>query len=129
MPALRTRDTPSQRKSHRSSSQDPDLTIHSTVQPPSLAIISPTSRAISFPFNQTETSPYASPTSSLFEPDLRKLTISQQWKALSRGASVLGGASKGKEGRSTSRCTPITSIHPREARIARERKGSMAMKA
>ncbi|KAF8119824.1 hypothetical protein EV363DRAFT_1379501 [Boletus edulis] len=82
MPAFRTRDTPSQCKSYRSSSsQDPDLT--GTIQPPSLAIVSPTLRAISFPFNQTETSPYASPTSSLFEPDPRKLALSQQWKPLS----------------------------------------------
>ncbi|KAF8422343.1 hypothetical protein L210DRAFT_3571348 [Boletus edulis BED1] len=68
MPAFRTRDTPSQCKSYRSSSsQDPDLT--GTIQPPSLAIVSPT--------------PYASPTSSLFEPDPRKLALSQQWKPLS----------------------------------------------
>ncbi|KAG6369507.1 hypothetical protein JVT61DRAFT_14305 [Boletus reticuloceps] len=66
MPALRTRDTPSQSLE----------VITDTIQPPSLAIVSPTPRAISFPFNQTQTSPYSSPTSSPFEPDLRKLTLS-----------------------------------------------------
>ncbi|KAG8217020.1 hypothetical protein J3R82DRAFT_7336 [Butyriboletus roseoflavus] len=66
MPALRTRDTPSQSLE----------VITDTVQQPSLAIVSPTPRAISFPFNQTQTCPYSSPMSSPFEPDLRKLTLS-----------------------------------------------------
>lgn len=61
--------------------------ITDTIQPPSLAIVSPTPRAISFPFNQTETCPYPSPTSSPFEPDLRKLTLSPAQPTLVRTLS------------------------------------------
>ncbi|KAG6369043.1 hypothetical protein JVT61DRAFT_1910 [Boletus reticuloceps] len=46
----------------------PPLELTDTIQPPSLAIVSSTPRAISFSFNQTETSPdYSSPTSSPFD--------------------------------------------------------------
>ncbi|EGO04065.1 hypothetical protein SERLA73DRAFT_84266 [Serpula lacrymans var. lacrymans S7.3] len=63
MPAQRTRDTPS-----RSLEVTTD-----TLQPPTLAIISPTPRAFTFPINKNETTPFSSPSSSPFEPDLRTL--------------------------------------------------------
>lgn len=48
--------------------------IADTLQPPSLAIVSPTPRAMSF-HTQTETSPYTSPPTTPFEPDLGKPTL------------------------------------------------------
>ncbi|KAG1720579.1 uncharacterized protein EDB91DRAFT_1256919 [Suillus paluster] len=47
--------------------------ITDTIQPPTLAIISPTPRAFTFPSN--ESGPYSSSLNSPFEPDLRKLTL------------------------------------------------------
>lgn len=79
MPALRTRDTPSQCKSPvlastPARSPPPALeVITDTLQPPALAIISPTPRAFNFPFHQHDHTP--SPANSPFEPDLRKLTL------------------------------------------------------
>ncbi|KAG6370403.1 hypothetical protein JVT61DRAFT_12124 [Boletus reticuloceps] len=96
MPALRTRDTPSQSLK----------VIMDTIQPPSLAIVSPTSRAISFLFNQTETIPYASPTSSLFEPDLRKLTLSPSKSTLITPISPSNTSS------TTSSCTSVFPTMP-----------------
>jgi len=65
MPALRTRDTLS-----RSALE---VTTDAPLQTPTLAIISPTPRAFSFPFNKADppASPYSSPSSSPFEPDLK----------------------------------------------------------
>ncbi|KAG9308228.1 hypothetical protein JVU11DRAFT_12246 [Chiua virens] len=77
MPALRTRDTPSQSLE----------VITDTMHPPTLAILSPTPRAASFPLNQTESCPYSSPISSPFEPDLRKLTLSPSKPTLVRTLS------------------------------------------
>jgi hypothetical protein len=64
MPAQRTRD-------YRS------LEVTTDVPPtPSLSIISPTPRAYTFPINHSVTdSPFSSPSSSPFEPDLRPLAI------------------------------------------------------
>ena len=99
MPALRTRDTPSQCESYelvRSATDHSPSTalevITATIQPPSLAIVSPTPRAIAFPFNQTDTSPYASPTSTPFEPDLRKLTLSPSMPTLVRCQSPVSSS-------------------------------------
>lgn len=60
MPAFRTHDTQSLE------------VITDTIQPPTLAIISPTPRAFTFP-SENDHGPYSSP--SPFEPDLRKLTL------------------------------------------------------
>jgi hypothetical protein len=77
MPAQRTRDTHSQSLE----------VITDTIQPPSLAIISPTPRAFVFPFNKIESSPYSSPISSPFEPDLRQLTLTPSNPTLLRTLS------------------------------------------
>ncbi|KAJ6550413.1 hypothetical protein DFH09DRAFT_1086678 [Mycena vulgaris] len=67
MPALRTRDTHPAVRS---------LEV-STAAPPSLTIISPTPRAFTFPIaHNLSDSPYSSPSSSPFEPDLRALALS-----------------------------------------------------
>jgi len=50
--------------------------ITDSISPPTLTIISPTPRAFTFPIDKNEVSPYASPSSSPFEPDLRTLSIS-----------------------------------------------------
>lgn len=71
MPAFRTHDTPSQSLE----------VITDAIQPPSLAIISPTPRAFSFP--KTDSCPYSSPVDSPFEPDLRKLTLTPTIRTLS----------------------------------------------
>ncbi|KAK2467964.1 hypothetical protein APHAL10511_000259 [Amanita phalloides] len=64
MPALRTRDT--QPRSLEVTTDAP--------HPPTLAIISPTPRAFTFPASQPALdSPYSSPSHSPFEPDLRSL--------------------------------------------------------
>jgi hypothetical protein len=70
MPALRTRDTQS-----RSALE---VTTDAPLQPPTLAIISPTPRAFIFPINKADppASPYSSPSSSPFEPDLKPFTLS-----------------------------------------------------
>ncbi|KAG5735554.1 Repressor ROX1 [Termitomyces sp. T112] len=68
MPALRTRDT--QSRSTLEVSTD-------ALQPPALAIISPTPRAFTFPISHNLTdSPFSSPSHSPFEPDLRSLALS-----------------------------------------------------
>lgn len=67
MPALRTRDI-----QFRSLEVTTD-----TPQPPTLAIISPTPRAFTFPITHNlADSPYSSPSHSPFEPDLRTLALS-----------------------------------------------------
>ncbi|KAL0566984.1 slightly ste11-like protein [Marasmius crinis-equi] len=67
MPALRTRDT--QARSLEVTTDAP--------QPPTLAIISPTPRAFTFPSTHNlSDSPYSTPSSSPFEPDLRSLALS-----------------------------------------------------
>ncbi|GLB42469.1 putative high mobility group [Lyophyllum shimeji] len=67
MPALRTRDT---------QSRSLEVTTD-TPQPPTLAIISPTPRAFTFPITHNlADSPYSSPSHSPFEPDLRSLALS-----------------------------------------------------
>ncbi|KAF8632292.1 hypothetical protein AX15_001946 [Amanita polypyramis BW_CC] len=64
MPALRTRDT---------QSKSLEVTTDA-LQPPTLAVISPTPRAFTFPAVQPPSdSPYSSPSHSPFEPDLRSL--------------------------------------------------------
>ncbi|KAJ7834262.1 hypothetical protein B0H14DRAFT_2363901 [Mycena olivaceomarginata] len=68
MPALRTRDTHPAARS---------LEVKTTAPPPSLTIISPTPRAFTFPISHNlSDSPYSSPSSSPFEPDLRGLALS-----------------------------------------------------
>lgn len=62
MPALRTRDT-----------QSRSLEVTTDVPPPTLAIISPTPRAFTFPAPPPSDSPYSSPSPTPFEPDLRSL--------------------------------------------------------
>ena len=79
--------------------------ITDTIQPPTLAILSPTPRAITFPFNQTETSPYSSPIASPFEPDLGKLTLSPSKTTLVRTLSPISPSD-------TSSCTSIFSTTP-----------------
>ncbi|KAF9064263.1 hypothetical protein BDP27DRAFT_172748 [Rhodocollybia butyracea] len=68
MPALRTRDT---------QSRSLEVTTDAP-QPPTLTIISPTPRAFTFPPRHTLSadSPYSTPSSSPFEPDLHSLAIS-----------------------------------------------------
>ncbi|KAK1218898.1 slightly ste11-like protein [Marasmius sp. AFHP31] len=67
MPALRTRDT--QARSLEVTTDAP--------QPPMLTIISPTPRAFTFPSTHNlSDSPYSTPSSSPFEPDLRSLALS-----------------------------------------------------
>ncbi|KIJ11704.1 hypothetical protein PAXINDRAFT_137714 [Paxillus involutus ATCC 200175] len=97
MPALRTRDTFSQSLE----------VITDTIQPPSLAIISPTPRAFTFPFNKTNSSPYSSPISSPFEPDLRQLTLTPSQPTLFRTLSPVSP--------SGSSCTSSTSVFPASA--------------
>jgi len=66
MPAHRTRDI-------QQSSRSLEVT---TAQPPTLAIISPTPRAFTFPINHDlHDSPYSSPSASPFEPDLGPLAL------------------------------------------------------
>ncbi|KAH7887176.1 hypothetical protein F5I97DRAFT_1113251 [Phlebopus sp. FC_14] len=84
MPALRTRETPS---------QSLEVITDAIQQPPSLAILSPTPRAFSFPFNKPDATPYASPTSSPFEPDLRKLTLTPSPPTLVRTLSPISPSS------------------------------------
>lgn len=55
--------------------------ITDTLQPPALAIVSPTPRAFHFPFHQNDDTP--SPANSPFEPDLRKLTLTPTHRTLS----------------------------------------------
>ncbi|KAI0915176.1 hypothetical protein AcV5_005497 [Taiwanofungus camphoratus] len=62
MPAYRTRDTSTTRTLEVSTDVPP---------PPTVAIISPTPRAFTFPINDA---PFASPSSSPFEPDLKSAT-------------------------------------------------------
>ncbi|KAG6872474.1 hypothetical protein C0995_009473 [Termitomyces sp. Mi166 len=87
MPALRTRDTqprcksspPGKVKSRSFTFSSPATLEVSTdaLQPPTLAIISPTPRAFTFPVTHNLTdSPYSSPSHSPFEPDLRSLALS-----------------------------------------------------
>lgn len=67
MPVLRTRDT---------QSRSLEVTTD-TPPPPALAIISPTPRAFTFPSSHNlSDSPYSTPSSSPFEPDLRSLALS-----------------------------------------------------
>ncbi|RDB27048.1 Repressor of filamentous growth 1 [Hypsizygus marmoreus] len=67
MPALRTRDT---------QSRSLEVTTDAP-QPPTLAIISPTPRAFTFPTTHNlSDSPFSSPSHSPFEPDLRTLALS-----------------------------------------------------
>jgi hypothetical protein len=68
MPALRTRDT------HPRSALE--VTTDAPLQTPTLAIISPTPRAFTFPFNRADqsASPYSSPSCSPFEPELKPFT-------------------------------------------------------
>ncbi|KAI6027055.1 hypothetical protein EDC04DRAFT_2899436 [Pisolithus marmoratus] len=81
MPALRTRDTQSQSLE----------VITDPRQPPALAIISPTPRALSFPLHHpNDATP--SPTCSPFEPDLRKLTLTPP-SSLVRSLSPVSPAS------------------------------------
>ncbi|OAX38667.1 hypothetical protein K503DRAFT_717845 [Rhizopogon vinicolor AM-OR11-026] len=77
MPAMRTYDTPSQSLE----------VITDTIQPPTLAIISPTPRAFTFPVDKNEHCPYSSPLNSPFEPDLRKLTLTPSHPTLVRTLS------------------------------------------
>ncbi|KAG0697239.1 hypothetical protein DFH29DRAFT_1023020 [Suillus ampliporus] len=86
MPAFRTHDTPSQSLE----------VITDTIQPPTLAIISPTPRAFTFPTN--ETGPYSSPLNSPFEPDLRKLTLTPSKPTLVRTLSPISPASSTSSG-------------------------------
>ncbi|KAJ3713253.1 hypothetical protein DFJ43DRAFT_1127801 [Lentinula guzmanii] len=67
MPALRTRDTQSR----------PLEVTTDAPQPPALTIISPTPRAFTFPIshNLSSDSPYSTPSTSPFEPDLTSLAI------------------------------------------------------
>ncbi|KAL0572036.1 slightly ste11-like protein [Marasmius crinis-equi] len=67
MPALRARDT-----------QARSLEVtNDTPQPPTLAIVSPTPRAFTFPTTHNlSDSPYSTPSSSPFEPDLRSISLS-----------------------------------------------------
>jgi hypothetical protein len=65
MPAQRTRDTPSY--SLEVITDGPQL--------PTLAIVSPTPRAFTFPINNNNDSPFSSPSNSPFEPDLRPLAL------------------------------------------------------
>ncbi|KAL4064700.1 hypothetical protein V8B97DRAFT_1296964 [Scleroderma yunnanense] len=92
MPALRTRDTPSQSLE----------VITGTLQPPTLAIISPTPRAFNFPFNQNDDTP--SPSNSPFEPDLRKLTLtpSQPTSIVRTDSPVSPGSASSSSSSSTS---------------------------
>ncbi|KAG1729551.1 hypothetical protein EDB19DRAFT_1743104 [Suillus lakei] len=83
MPAFRTHDTPSQSLE----------VITDSLQPPTLAIISPTPRAFTFPVDQIETCPYSSPVDSPFEPDLRKLTLTPSHPTLVRTLSPVSPSS------------------------------------
>ncbi|KAG1788723.1 uncharacterized protein HD556DRAFT_839359 [Suillus plorans] len=88
MPAFRTHDTPSQSLE----------VITDAIQPPTLAIISPTPRAFTFPVDKSETCPYSSPANSPFEPDLRKLTLTPSHPTLVRTLSPLSPSSSTSQG-------------------------------
>ncbi|PPQ70612.1 hypothetical protein CVT24_000685 [Panaeolus cyanescens] len=76
MPALRTRDTQSRTLEVTTDASAP--------QPPSLHIVSPTPRSFTFPSTHNlSDSPYSSPSSSPFEPDLRSLPSSSSHCTLS----------------------------------------------
>lgn len=91
MPALRTRDTQSQSLE----------VITDTLQPPALAIISPTPRALSFSLHHpNDVAP--SPSHSPFEPDLRKLTLTPPSSSLVRSLSPDSPASSSSSFSSTS---------------------------
>ncbi|KAG2364143.1 hypothetical protein BDR07DRAFT_1482864 [Suillus spraguei] len=79
--AFRTHDTPSQSLE----------VITDALQTPTLAIISPTPRAFTFPIDQSKTCPYSSPVNSPFEPDLRKLTLTPSHPTLVRTLTPLSG--------------------------------------
>ncbi|KAG6333836.1 hypothetical protein ID866_5255, partial [Astraeus odoratus] len=119
MPALRTRDTPcpceylplsrpdlaisppppafaDRRRrwtwlAHRDPSTALDV-VPDTLQPPAVAIVSPTPRAVSFPFHQHDHDT-PSPSHSPFEPDLRKLTLTPSQPHLVRTLSPVSPAS------------------------------------
>lgn len=110
MPAMRTHDTPSQCKLPLNPPVHclpPEITanhspvspvtalevITDTIQPPSLAIISPTPRAFTFPVDKNEHCPYSSPIHSPFEPDLRKLTLTPSQPTLLRTLSPVSPTS------------------------------------
>ena len=84
MPALRTRDIQARCMfSSIVNTRKQSLTIFPALevttdapQPPALNIVSPTPRAFTFPINHNlSDTPYASPSSSPFEPDLHPLTL------------------------------------------------------
>ncbi|KAI6108851.1 hypothetical protein EV401DRAFT_1999097 [Pisolithus croceorrhizus] len=102
MPVLRTRDTQSQSLE----------VITDTLQPPALAIISPTPRALSFPLHHpNDATP--SPTHSPFEPDLRKLTLTPPSSSLVRSFSPDSPDSSSTSVFSTSLAASTPSSHKR----------------
>lgn len=88
MPAFRTHDTPSQSLE----------VITDALQTPTLAIISPTPRAFTFPIDQSKTCPYSSPVNSPFEPDLRKLTLTPSHPTLVRTLTPVSPSSSTSAG-------------------------------
>ncbi|PPQ70211.1 hypothetical protein CVT26_014468 [Gymnopilus dilepis] len=108
MPALRTRDT---------QSRTLDVTTDAP-QPPSLHIVSPTPRAFTFPINHNlSDSPYASPSSSPFEPDLCSLPSQCTLSASSSSATVTPP-------RNLSPDSPIRSSSPSSVNLKRRKSSS-----
>lgn len=86
--------------------------ITDSIQPPTLAIISPTPRAFTFPVDKNDHGPYSSP--SPFEPDLRKLTLTPSQPTLIRTLSPVSPSSSISSGStsvfsSTSSFTTVSS--------------------
>lgn len=82
------------------------MTTDAPLQPPTLAIISPTPRAFTFPINKADhsASPYSSPSTSPFEPELKSFTPSPPSlvRTLSPVSSIISTSSAQSSSPSTS---------------------------
>ncbi|KAL0960278.1 hypothetical protein HGRIS_011906 [Hohenbuehelia grisea] len=109
MPALRTRDTHQQRSL--------EVTTDAPI-PPSLAIISPTPRAFTFPATHNlSDSPYSSPSSSPFDPD-RLLScstpVSDLTRSLTPSTSITSASSSPSHKRRKSSCSSDAERRPKK---------------
>jgi hypothetical protein len=94
-----------------------EVTTDAPLQPPTLAIISPTPRAFTFPINKADhsASPYSSPSTSPFEPELKPFTPSPPSlvRTLSPVSSITSASS-------TYSCSPSTSHKRRKSSTSSE---------
>lgn len=114
MPAYRTRDT-------NASHQLEVSTV--TTSHPTVTIISPTPRAFQFPINAND--PYASPSSSPFEPDLKALSLSltpPPPRPLSPTSSINSDSSSLPSPTSTIHLSPQHTRRPQSPALPKRRK-------